>query len=187
MIKSEVLDKLKSLGYKNLSLPFVEEDNYFYKGFCIQFLQCGSILLFGMFPKHVAETIQMDSELFEIYVEDGISLLRGSDRLEKDFVECYCIGTINGLEYLTTLINRYNLVTDWDLNYEPYKERKDIPIENLDLSVRSYNILKRNGVNIVGDILKFTVEEISKFRNLNQRCVVEITEKVTGLGYELKE
>lgn len=53
-----------------------------------------------------------------------------------------------------------------------------IEIENLSLSVRSYNILKRVGINYVEDILKLKFDEVVRLRNLGKRSMTEIEEVV---------
>ena len=53
---------------------------------------------------------------------------------------------------------------------------RDIPIEEMDLSVRSFNCLKRAGLRTVGDILAYG--DLGGIRNLTRRCVDEIKEKL---------
>jgi len=62
----------------------------------------------------------------------------------------------------------------------------DMEIEDLELSVRSYNCLKRAGLNTVGDILKVkSFEEMIKIRNLGRRSIKEIDDKLKEIGTEL--
>ena len=56
------------------------------------------------------------------------------------------------------------------------------PIEELDLSVRSYNCLKRAGYNYAEEIAGFSVEDFSKVRNLGRRSVEEIKQKLKEFG-----
>lgn len=60
-----------------------------------------------------------------------------------------------------------------------------ITLEELDLSVRSYNCLKRAGIHTVNDIVNKSVDELFRVRNLSTKCVEEIIEKITKLGFEL--
>ncbi len=55
-------------------------------------------------------------------------------------------------------------------------ERDDTPIEQLDLSVRSYNCLKRAGLCTIGDVMAYG--DLSKIRNLGRKCVEEIKAKI---------
>lgn len=63
----------------------------------------------------------------------------------------------------------------------------DTPIENLHLSVRSYNCLKRALVNTVGELSALTPEELLAIRNLGVRCFDEITDALTAAGLRLRE
>jgi len=62
----------------------------------------------------------------------------------------------------------------------------DMPIEELDLSVRSYNCLKRAGINTVGELCAKTEEEMMKVRNLGRKSLEEVMEKLVGLGLSLR-
>ncbi len=63
----------------------------------------------------------------------------------------------------------------------------DMPIEDLDLSVRSYNCLKREGVQSVGELRDKTEQELLEIRNFGQKSVDEVKEKLIELGIALKE
>ena len=62
----------------------------------------------------------------------------------------------------------------------------DMPIEELDLSVRSYNCLKRAGINSVGELCSRTEEEMMKVRNLGRKSLEEVVEKLNALGLGLR-
>jgi DNA-directed RNA polymerase subunit alpha len=64
---------------------------------------------------------------------------------------------------------------------------KQMPIEDLDLSVRSYNCLKREGVASVGELLDKTEQELLEIRNFGSKSVDEVKEKLAELGVALKE
>ena len=59
-------------------------------------------------------------------------------------------------------------------------------IEELDLSVRSYNCLKRAGINTVYDLTEKTEPEMMKVRNLGRKSLEEVKVKLTDLGLGLK-
>ena len=59
-------------------------------------------------------------------------------------------------------------------------------IEELDLSVRSYNCLKRAGINTVYDLTEKTEHEMMKVRNLGRKSLEEVKVKLTDLGLGLK-
>jgi DNA-directed RNA polymerase subunit alpha len=62
-----------------------------------------------------------------------------------------------------------------------------MPIEELDLSVRPYNCLKRAGINTVGDLIQRTEEEIVAVKNFGRKSLDEVREKLTSLGLSLKK
>jgi DNA-directed RNA polymerase subunit alpha len=64
---------------------------------------------------------------------------------------------------------------------------KSMLIEDLDLSVRSYNCLKREGVATVGELLDRTEQDLLEIRNFGSKSVDEVKEKLVELGVALKE
>jgi len=62
-----------------------------------------------------------------------------------------------------------------------------MPIEELDLSVRPYNCLKRAGINTVGDLIQRTEEEIVSVKNFGRKSLDEVRDKLTALGLSLKK
>ena len=59
-------------------------------------------------------------------------------------------------------------------------------IEELDLSVRSFNCLKRAGINTVADLISKTQEDMMKVRNLGRKSLEEVIAKLDSFGYSLK-
>ena len=59
-------------------------------------------------------------------------------------------------------------------------------IEELDLSVRSYNCLKRAGINTVEDLTNKSEEDMMKVRNLGKKSLEEVINKLYGLDLVLK-
>ena len=60
------------------------------------------------------------------------------------------------------------------------------PIEELELTVRSYNCLKRAGVQTIGELIKKSVSEMMKMRNLGAKSFEEIKLKLASLGFEFR-
>ena len=58
----------------------------------------------------------------------------------------------------------------------------EMPIEELELSVRSYNCLKRAGISTVEDLTNKTQDEMMKVRNLGKKSLDEVTNKLVALG-----
>ena len=59
------------------------------------------------------------------------------------------------------------------------------PVEDLELTVRSYNCLKREGVDTIGQLATMTEEELMNIRNLGMKSVDEIRSKLLEYGYAL--
>ena len=62
----------------------------------------------------------------------------------------------------------------------------DISIDDLELSVRSFNCLKRAGINTIGDLDGFTVERFMKIRNLWRKSMEEVIARLKEYGIEIK-
>lgn len=60
-------------------------------------------------------------------------------------------------------------------------------IEEMDLSVRSYNCLKRAGIHTIEDLTKKTEEDMLKVRNLGTKSLDEVILKLESYGLKLKE
>ena len=62
-----------------------------------------------------------------------------------------------------------------------------ITVEELNLSVRSYNCLKREGINTVGDLVEKSEAELMDIRNFGQKSIDEVKAKLEELGLGLRE
>ncbi|MBX6352435.1 MAG: DNA-directed RNA polymerase subunit alpha [Thermoflavifilum sp.] len=100
-----------------------------------------------------------------------------------------------GAKILTEHLSIFVGLTDQGKDAEVLVEREDagnnrlmeMPIEELDLSVRSYNCLKRAGINTVGELCSRTEEEMMKVRNLGRKSLEEVVEKLAALGLSLRQ
>jgi DNA-directed RNA polymerase subunit alpha len=62
-----------------------------------------------------------------------------------------------------------------------------LPIEELDLTVRSYNCLKREGIHTVGELVSRSEADLMDIRNFGQKSIDEVKGKLAGLGLALKD
>jgi DNA-directed RNA polymerase subunit alpha len=69
----------------------------------------------------------------------------------------------------------------------PLGANLDTPIEELDLSVRSYNCLKREGITTVGELVTKSEGDLLDIRNFGQKSIDEVREKLHELGLTLRE
>lgn len=60
-------------------------------------------------------------------------------------------------------------------------------VEELDLSVRSYNCLKRAGINTVEELTQKSEEDMMKVRNLGKKSLEEVQRKLSELGLALRK
>lgn len=82
-----------------------------------------------------------------------------------------------------------------DGEQDPNDEKKDIdlsiiPIEELELSVRAFNCLKRADINTLDQLVEKSVDELGRVRNLGKKSIDEIIEKLAaykGLGIHMKD
>lgn len=71
---------------------------------------------------------------------------------------------------------------------EQNKERiLEMTLEELDLSVRSFNCLKRAGIIVVEDLIKLTEDDLMKVRNLGRKSLEEVIHKIESLGFKLSK
>ena len=63
----------------------------------------------------------------------------------------------------------------------------EMTIEELDMSVRSFNCLKRAGIDTVEDLINRTEDEMIRVRNLGKKSLEEVIAKLNSLGLELRK
>jgi DNA-directed RNA polymerase subunit alpha len=121
---------------------------------------------------------------------------------DKLTLEIWTNGTIDPEEAVSLsakiLIEHFKLflsLTDHadkvEIMVEKEEDRKDklleMTIEELDLSVRSYNCLKRAGINTVQELTFRSEEDMMKVRNLGKKSLEEVEQKLAALGLSLKQ
>ncbi len=88
----------------------------------------------------------------------------------------------NSMEkYRTTEAEEVVTTVEAEVNLE------DMRIEELDFTVRSYNCLKKAGVNTISDLTSMSYAELLKIKNLGRKSLNEIIEKMKELGHDLSE
>ena len=93
-------------------------------------------------------------------------------------------------EHLLLFINLTDHVQDVEILKEKDDKKKEkileMNIEDLDLSVRSYNCLKRAGINTVEELVQRDEDEMMKVRNLGRKSLEEVQQKLAQLGLSLR-
>ncbi len=100
-----------------------------------------------------------------------------------------------GAKILNEHLNLFVDMSDDAKNAEIMVERPEakkekvleMTIEELDLSVRSFNCLKRAGIDTVEDLINKTEEDMIKVRNLGRKSLEEVIQKLHSLGLDLKK
>ena len=89
-------------------------------------------------------------------------------------------------KHLNLFINLTEKVDEVEITSEEDENNKErileMTIEEMDLSVRSYNCLKRAGINTVEELIRKTDEEMMKVRNLGKKSLEEVQNKLSELG-----
>ncbi len=119
---------------------------------------------------------------------------------DKLTIEVWTDGTISALEavslaarVLTEHLNLFANLSEETQGAEIMVEKDDkgkekaleMTIEELDLSVRSFNCLKRAGINTVEDLINKSEDEMMKVRNLGRKSLEEVMAKLDSLGFTL--
>ena len=94
-------------------------------------------------------------------------------------------------EHLNIFVNLTEEAKEAEIMVEKEETEKEkvlvMTVEELDLSVRSYNCLKRAGINTIQELTDKTEAEMMKVRNLGRKSLAEVKNKLDQLGLSLKE
>ena len=94
------------------------------------------------------------------------------------------------VEHLNLFIDLTEHVSNVEIMVEKEEDQKEkvleMTIEELDLSVRSYNCLKRAGINTVEELANKSEDDMMKVRNLGKKSLEEVIQKLEELGLNLK-
>ena len=129
-------------------------------------------------PTRVGQSIDFDKLNLEVWTNGIISAQEAVSLAAK---------------ILTEYLNLFVDLSDAGSNTEIMVEKDDkgkekvleMTIEELDLSVRSFNCLKRAGINTVEDLINKSEEEMMKVRNLGRKSLEEVIWKMNSLGFNL--
>ena len=129
-------------------------------------------------PTRVGQSIDFDKLNLEVWTNGIISAQEAVSLAAK---------------ILTEQLNLFVDLSDAGSNTEIMVEKDDkgkekvleMTIDELDLSVRSFNCLKRAGINTVEDLINKSEEEMMKVRNLGRKSLEEVIWKMNSLGFNL--
>ena len=131
-------------------------------------------------PTRVGQDAKYDRLVMEIYTDGSITPQMAISLASKILIDHLDIITnvreeVNGMESIMK-----------ENNNEVTHREQSMMIEDLDLSVRSYNCLKRAGIQTVDELTQKTEEEMMRVRNLGKKSMKEVKEKITELGLSFK-
>ena len=154
-------------------------------------------------PQQIIGVIPVDSIYTPVLkVNYSVENTRVGQRTDFDklTIEVWTDGTISAkeavsyaakllCEHLMLFVGLSDEINQPELMSEKEDKSKDkileMTIEDLDLSVRSFNCLKRAGINTVEDLINKSSEDMMKVRNLGKKSFDEVREKLMSLGFDL--
>lgn len=130
-------------------------------------------------PTRVGQDASYDRLILEIWTDGSIKPQ-----------ESVALGSKILIDHLELLKNVDEIADEESVikeaTHEPTNRGLVMAIEDLDLSVRSYNCLKRAGIQTVDELIQKTEDELMKVRNLGKKSLKEVKEKIYDLGLSFK-
>ena len=123
----------------------------------------------------VGQKTDYDKLVLEVWTNGSINPQEGISLAAKVLVE-----------HLNLFIDLTEHVSSVEIMVEKEEEVLEMTIEELDLSVRSYNCLKRAGINTVEELANKSEDDMMKVRNLGKKSLEEVIQKLEELGLGLK-
>lgn len=131
-------------------------------------------------PTRVGEDVKYDSLTMEIWTDGSINPQKTLSLAAKILIDHLdIVASIN-----EDILNMDNVIMEGTTE-QPNKGQQ-MMIEDLDLSVRSYNCLKRAGIQTVDELTQKTEDEMMRVRNLGKKSLKEVKDKLIELGMGFK-
>ena len=125
------------------------------------------------------DNFDCDQLIVEVWTNGSIKATNALSLASKFLVEHFAV-----VQNLNTEIEHRKYMVESE--EKVVDSKLDKKIEDLDLSVRSYNCLKRANINTVGELTQKTEEEMMKVRNLGRKSLKEVVQKLREIGLDLK-
>lgn len=131
-------------------------------------------------PTRVGEDVKYNSLTMEIWTDGSINPQKALSLAAKILIDHLdIVASIN-----EDILNMDNVIMEGTTE-QPNKGQQ-MMIEDLDLSVRSYNCLKRAGIQTVDELTQKTEDEMMRVRNLGKKSLKEVKDKLIELGMGFK-
>ena len=135
---------------------------------------------FTVEPTRVGQSIDHDKLTLEVWTNGTIQPDTAVSNSAKQMSD-----------YMNLFINLTEHVQGIEMTVEKEETKKnrvlDMTIEDLELSVRSFNCLKRAGIHTVGELTQRDEGDMLRVRNLGRKSLEEVQQKLTSLGLKLKD
>lgn len=131
-------------------------------------------------PTRVGTNTQFDKLTMEVWTDESITPSKAIAMASKILSDYFALI----VELEEGLIEDDSIIKESVEGKE--KPKATMMIEDLDLSVRSYNCLKRAGIQTVEELTQKTEDEMSKVRNLGKKSLKEVSDKLADLGLGFK-
>jgi DNA-directed RNA polymerase subunit alpha len=131
---------------------------------------------YGVEDTRVGHATDYDRLVLEVWTDGSIRPEEALQESARILIDCFrlFVGTAVGPEVVVgSQADETNKIAS-------------MPIEELDLSVRPYNCLKRAGINMLGDLLQRTEEDVVNVKNFGRKSLDEVKEKLAAIGLELR-
>ena len=131
-------------------------------------------------PARVGQSENYDKLIMEVYTNGSLTPQEAMALSSRILIEHFDIITkINKIADMTGLLS--------DKEEDPIQKTLETPIEELDLSVRAYNCLKRAGHHTLQDLTSLTEPEMMKIRNLGKKSLKEVIDKIKEMGLKFRD
>lgn len=131
-------------------------------------------------PARVGQSENYDKLIMEVYTNGSMTPQEAMALSSRILIEHFDILTkINKIADMTGLLA--------DKEEDPIQKTLETPIEELDLSVRAYNCLKRAGHHTLQDLTSLTESEMMKIRNLGKKSLKEVMDKIKEMGLKFRD
>ena len=128
----------------------------------------------------VDQSENYDKLIMEVWTNGSIKPEEAMALASRILIEHFeVVASINSIADITGLLA--------DRGEDPITKTLETAIEELDLSVRAYNCLKRAGIHTLQDITAMTEDEMMKIRNLGKKSLKEVLEKVKDMGLKFRD
>lgn len=131
-------------------------------------------------PTRVGEEVRYDSLEMEVWTDGSINPQKALSMAAKILMD--------HLSVVANINDEVVMMEDVlkESGVEQQNKGQQLMIEDLDLSVRSYNCLKRAGIQTVDELTQKTEDEMMRVRNLGKKSLKEVKDKLIELGYGFK-